>query len=493
MSVTIKKEFSNTRSRKPDLSTLVYGKVPPQAPELEEAVLGACMLEKDAFEQVLEIIPSHECFYLDNHQKIYEAMCLLYNSGSKVDALTVCEQLSKMSSLEIVGGRHAISKITEAVVTGAHIRIHSFIVMEKFMQREVIRICGSAINDAYEDSTDVFELMNDLEMQVKSITDGIIGGTDITVGVTYGKMLEVMQRQREMRTDVIGVKSGYDELDRMTLGFQKTDLIILAARPSQGKTAVAVNFAVNAEVPTLIFSLESTNIPLVRRMAAAKNSIPLKDIRRGCVDIDQFDKMKAAQIEFHKLPIKIDSKSRSLSSIKKVARKWVKAQRKINPDAELEIIIDYLQLMTVSGKGNREQEIATISRDLKELATELEVPIIALSQLNREIEKTATKKPNLSHLRESGALEQDANVVMFIWWETTSENDALGNPVMKTWIVIAKNRDGECGDVQLKFNGDLQKWMNMEEQTAAISASYVKASYQNSRNPSEPETKWDDY
>jgi len=458
--------------RKPNLQLPIYGKIPPQAPDLEVAVLGACMLERETFESVMEVIPGPECFYVDAHQKIYEAMCVLYNSGGMVDLLTIGEQLRKLNTLEIVGGMYALDKISQAVMGTAHVVNHARIVMEKFMLRECIRIGMGLANDAYSGESDVFDLLDRSENELKAVTDGIISGSDTPVGVTYAKMLQQMEKQRELKTDIIGIRSGYDELDRLTLGWQKTDLIILAARPSQGKTALAVNLAVNAQKPTLIFSLESTDVPLVRRMAAAKNNIPLKDIRRGCFDIDQRDKMVAAQFEFNKLPIRIDSKSRSLSTIKKVCRKWSKRMRKQGA-MDLLIIIDYLQLMSLSGKGSREQEIASISRDLKELATELELPIIALSQLNRETEKTGNKKPALSNLRESGSLEQDANMVMFIWWEDTGDRNQAGEPVLKTWLLLEKNRDGECGAVELKFNGDIQKWLNAEDINYGRNPSFI--------------------
>ena len=487
MTQNIKKDFG----KKPDQTAIVWGKLPPQAIEMEQAVIGACLLERDSFEQVMEILPSHECFYKDAHQKIYFAMCELYNSGSPVDLLTVSDTLTRKSEIELIGGNYFLNELTSSVLTTAHIQTHARIVMEKHMLREVIREGGRMVNEAYSESADVFELMETAESNIKSISDGIVGGNDVPVGYTYGKMLKNYEEQKKNKSEVIGITSGYTELDSMILGWDAGNLIILAARPSQGKTAIAINFAMNAKVPTLIFSLESSEVPLVRRMSAAKNNIPLDMIRRGILNDFQEKTMYDAQMDFNRLPIRIDSKTRTLGQIKKAARAWVKKMRKMG-HTKLLIEIDYLQLMSVQGKGNREQEISTISRELKELAEELQISIIALSQLNRDVEKTSNKKPGLANLRESGSLEQDANIVMMIWWEDTEERSPTGENVMKTWIIVPKNREGKTGEVQLKFNGDIQKWLDINDiNYQAVPASSVKTAHY--RDPSQAkQTNWDE-
>lgn len=483
MALNIKKDFGSTRQRKPDLTTLVYGKVPPQAPDLEEAILGACMLERDTFEQVMEVIQSEEVFYVDAHQKLFGCMARMYNNGEVIDLLTITEGLRKTNDLEIIGGASFLTRLTRSVLSSAHVKEHAYIVFEKFVKRESIRICGSIIGDAYNDNTDAFEILEMAETQLKEITAGIISGNATNVGDTYIELLMDIEEQKVNKTEIIGVPSGYVELDRLTLGWQKTELIILAARPSQGKTAMALNFAINSKVPTLLFSLESSKKALVRRLAAAKNKIPLECIRTGNLDDAQQSVMTRAIADFRKLPIKIDDRSRKLETIKKVARKWRKS---LPAGCDAEILIDYLQLMSVAGKGNREQEISTISRDLKELAVELDVPIIALSQLNREVEKTANKKPGLANLREGGSIEQDANIVMFIWWQD------MGEGVANTYLLVEKNRDGKCGPVQLKFNGDIQKWLNYDDFEQAIPASFIANNYQKARDPSEPNISWEE-
>jgi replicative DNA helicase len=481
--------------RKPDLTTLVYGKVPPQAPELEEAVIGACLLERDTFEEVMQILHP-ECFYVDAHQKIYAAACIVYNEGRPVDLLTVTEQLRKSNELEIVGGAYALTNLTMAVLSTAHVVEHARIVFEKFVNRELIRISGSIISDAYEDSTDPFELHEMASKQLNAIFDGISGDSSVSVGDAYDKVIEAAEAQKESQSGIIGTPSGFDELDRLTLGWIDTDLIILAARPSQGKTAFAVNFAEQAakvrnvrqkdgtikqeRTHVLLFSLESSAVSLTRRIAAAKLQIPMEQIRSGSLNEWQLGMMKQERATFKSMPIKIDSEARMARQIIKKGRAW---RKKIPKHAKGLIIIDYLQLMKGSGKGNRENEVSEMSRDLKELAMELDVPIIALSQLNREVEKTGNKKPNLSHLRESGAIEQDANIVMFVWWEE------LPNGEKQLHLLVEKNREGKCGDVLLKMNGDFQKIMNMEESVEPVYPSIVSHAL---RDPSQSQQSWDD-
>jgi len=483
MAVNIKKEFAQRLPMR-SLPTLIYGKVPPQASDLEEAVLGACMLERDTFESVMEIIFSPDCFYVDAHQKVFNAMCILYNSGGMVDLLTITDQLRKTNELELIGGASALSKLTMSVLSSGHVMAHAAAVMECFFKREVIRICGQAINDAYDDCGDAFELMERVETEVKSIADGILSDNACPVGVTFNKMLTQIKHQKTLKTDLIGITSGFDELDRLTLGWIETNLIILAARPSVGKTAFAVNFAQNAarrgNATVLMFALESSDISLVRRMAAAQCQIPLEDIRTGRVNDFQEELLIRAASDFNSLSIKIDEKSRKLSDIKKSIRRWAKRAQKGKKKL---VIIDYLQLMSLEGKGNREQEISTISRDLVELAKELNLPIIALSQLNREVEKRADKKPNIADLRESGALEQDATIIILPWWEDLSEGGK------QLHALVVKNREGQCGDVLLKMNGDFQKIMNMEEFHQNIPPSFIS----NNQNANTyKKSDWDD-
>jgi len=457
-----------------DINLMSFGRVPPQDIEIEKAVIGAIMLERDSFELVMEILPTPECFYSDAHQKIYKSCCILYNTGNVVDLLTVTDQLTKDGSIDTVGGAYALTTLTQAVNSTAHIQDHARIVMEKYMWRELIRISMENITTAYNASEDVFETIENLEHKIRNISDGIVTDDLQPISSIYQELLFDIETQDTNKTDLTGVETGYVELNSVTNGWQSSELIILAARPSQGKTALALNFAVNAKAKTLFFSLEASSKALVKRIAACKNNIPFKAIRSGILNDFQKSILNHAIADFNRLPLKIDDKTQTLSGIMKSCRR----EKKRNPDLGL-IIIDYLQLIktTKEKNGNREQEVGNISRSLKLLASELEVPIIALAQLNRAVEQTANKKPSLSNLRESGSLEQDANIVIFIWHEETGKNSD-NTPIVKTQLLIEKNRDGECKPIELKFNGDIQRWINAEDFDQAKTASFITNQYQ---------------
>jgi len=470
MSVNIKKDFGSTRSRKPDLTTMVYGKVPPQAPELEEAVLGASMLEKDTFAQVLEIIQSEECFYVDAHQKIYAAMRNLFEKGTPIDLLTITQELRRTSELELIGGAYYLTRLTMSVLSSAHVEAHARIVMEKFIQRELIRISGSVIADAYEDSSDVFDLLDKAESGLYEITDKHLRKNFRSLQDVLVRTMNEIDENRKKTDDITGVPSGFTALDRITSGWQKTDLIILAARPSVGKTAFALNLAMNAsmnagrEFPVAVFSLEMGAGQIVKRMLSAVSEVNMESITRGRMDESEFAQMSQRMSKLAKAKIFIDDQAAlNMFELRAKARR-LKQKHKI----EL-ILIDYLQLMHGSSEnknGNREQEISKISRDLKALAKELEVPIIALSQLNRSVEtRKESKIPQLSDLRESGAIEQDADMVMFLYRPEYHgiTSDAMGETIEgETHIYIAKHRNGSTGMEKVRFIKEYQKFVDME-------------------------------
>ncbi len=470
MSINIKKDFGNTRSRKPDLATLVYGKVPPQAPELEEAVLGASMLEKDTFAQVLEIIQSEECFYVDAHQKIYAAMRRLFDKGTPVDLLTITEELRKNNELELIGGAYYLTRLTMSVLSSAHVEAHARIVMEKFIQRELIRISGSVISDAYEDSTDVFDLLDKAESGLYEITDKHLRKNFRSLQDVLVKTMNEIEENRKKTDDITGVPSGFKGLDRLTSGWQKTDLIILAARPSVGKTAFALNLAMNAAMnsakpfPVAVFSLEMGAGQIVKRMLSAVSEVNMESITRGKMAEHEFIQMSQRMVKLAQAKIFLDDQAAlNIFELRAKARRL-----KQKHDIQL-ILIDYLQLMqaNVDKSGNREQEISKISRDLKALAKELEVPIIALSQLNRSVEtRKESKIPQLSDLRESGAIEQDADLVMFLYRPEYHGigNDAMGETIEgETQIHIAKHRNGSTGMEKVRFIKEYQKFVDMED------------------------------
>ncbi|HMZ99664.1 MAG TPA: replicative DNA helicase, partial [Ferruginibacter sp.] len=394
-----------------DLGTMVFGKVPPQAKELEEAVLGAIMLEKSAFDTVVEILKP-ECFYVDANQRIYRAMQGLAIKSMPIDLLTVVEELRIREELDGVGGPYYITKLTNAVVSSANIEAHSRIILQKFIQRELIRISGEIIGDAYEDSTDVFDMLDDAEGKLFEITNNHLRKNFDSIDTVLVKTIQRIEDMRNRQEDITGVPTGFPSLDKLTYGWQPTDLIILAARPSVGKTAFALNLARSAAMdpvkPTAVgfFSLEMSSGQLVQRILSAESEIWLEKIARGKLEEHEMKQLYKRGIErLSKAPIFIDDTA--ALNIFELRAKCRRLKNKHNVGL---ILIDYLQLMSGSGdnrNSNREQEISRISRDLKGLAKELQVPIIALSQLSREVEKRkeGAKIPQLSDLRESGAIE----------------------------------------------------------------------------------------
>jgi replicative DNA helicase len=451
------------------MSTMVYGKVPPQAKDLEEAVLGAIMLEKSAFDTVVEILKP-ECFYLEGHQRIFRTMQGLAQKSQPIDILTVVEELKSREELDIIGGPYFVTKLTNAVVSAANIEAHSRIILQKFIQRELIRISGEIIGDAYEDSTDVFDLLDDAESKLFEITNNHLRKNFDSIDTVLVKTIQRIEDLRHKNEDISGVPSGFASLDRVTYGWQQTDLIILAARPSVGKTAFALNLARSAALhptkptPVAVFSLEMSASQLVQRILSAESEIWLEKIARGKLEEHEMKQLYAKGIQrLAQAPIYIDDTA--ALNIFELRAKCRRLKNKHNVGL---IIIDYLQLMSGTGENrnsNREQEISRISRDLKGLAKELQVPIIALSQLSREVEKRkeGNKMPQLSDLRESGAIEQDADMVMFLYrpeyYDITSNEFGESNKG-ETHVRIAKHRNGSLETIKLKALLHIQKFLD---------------------------------
>jgi replicative DNA helicase len=456
-----------TRRKSPvDLSTMVYGKVQPQARELEEAVLGAVMLEKSAFDTVIEILKP-ECFYVDAHQRVFKAFISLANTSQPIDILTVVETLRTSEELEMVGGAYFVTKLTNSVVSTANIEAHARIVLQKFIQRELIRISGETIGDAYEDSTDVFDLLDQAESRLFEITNNHLRKNYSDIQTELMKTLQRIDQLRQSTEEISGVASGFPSLDRVTYGWQPTDLIILAARPAVGKTAFALNLARNAAMhptkPTAVafFSLEMSSGQLVQRILSAESEIWLEKISRGKLEEHEMQQLLVKGINrLDKAPIFIDD-----TPALNIFELRAKCRRLKNKHNVGFIIIDYLQLMSGSSdnRGNREQEISSISRNLKGLAKELQVPIIALSQLSREVEKRkdGEKMPQLSDLRESGAIEQDADMVMFLYrpeYYNITANEMGENNRGETHVRIAKHRNGSLETIKLRAKLHIQKF-----------------------------------
>src|SRR5215208_1981312 len=370
----------NRRKTAPDLSTMIYGKVPPQAKDLEEAVLGAVMLEKGAFDTVIEILKP-ECFYVDSNQRIFKAMQGLANKSQPIDILTVVEELRMREELDLVGGPYYVTKLTNAVVSSANIEAHSRIVLQKFIQRELIRISGEIISDAYEDSNYVFDLLDQAESKIYEVTSNHLKNNYESIDSVLVKTIQRIEDLRHKNEDITGVPSGFSSLDRITYGWQPTDLIILAARPSVGKTAMALNLARNAALhpskptPVAVFSLEMSAGQLVQRILAAESEIWMEKIARGKLEEHEMKQLYARGIQrLAQAPIFIDDTP--ALNIFELRAKCRRLKNKHNIGL---VIIDYLQLMSGTGENrqsNREQEISNISRNLKGLSKELNIPII---------------------------------------------------------------------------------------------------------------------
>lgn len=466
----LNKDRKQRRKSALDLGTMVFGKVPPQAKDLEEAVLGAIMLEKSAFDTVVEILKP-ECFYVEAHQRIYRSMQSLSNKSQPIDILTVAEELRFKEELDMVGGAYYVTKLTNAVVSSANIEAHARIILQKFIQRELIRISGEIIGDAYEDSTDVFDLLDDAETKLFEITNNHLRKNFDTLDSVLVKTIQRIEDLRNKNEDVTGVPSGFPSLDRVTYGWQNTDLIILAARPAVGKTAFALNLARNAVMnpakptPVALFSLEMSAGQLVQRILAAESEIWLEKIARGKLEEHEMKQLYARGIQrLSQAPLYIDDTP--ALNIFELRAKCRRLKNKHNIGL---IIIDYLQLMSGTGENrnsNREQEISNISRNLKALAKELSVPIIALSQLSRAVEtrsagKDGNKMPQLSDLRESGAIEQDADMVMFLYrpeYYDITQNEMGESNRGETIVRIAKHRNGSLETIKLKALLHIQKF-----------------------------------
>lgn len=460
------------KSKKQSASSIrtELGKIPPQALDLEEAVLGAIMLERDALYEVMDILKM-ESFYREEHMEIYKAAIELFEKSQPIDILTVTEHLRKNGKLEFIGGPYALTQLTNRVGSAANIQYHARIIQEKYILRELIRISSAVQTEAFDPQTDVFELLDRAENDLFGISEGNFKNQDRSMSSLISEAITNIEELKDKTEGLTGIGSGFTELDRITSGWQRSDLIILAARPAMGKTAfvlsMARNAAVDFDVPVALFSLEMSNLQLVNRLISAEAHIKGDKLRNGNLE----------EYELQQLHSKIDKLSNAKIFIDDTPALNVfdlraKARRlKDRHDIGM-IIIDYLQLMSAGGEGkgqggNREQEISKISRSLKGLAKDLNVPVIALSQLSRAVEtRGGTKRPMLSDLRESGSIEQDADQVLFLYRGEYYgfDQDEDGNPCQGVGeVIIAKNRHGSTDNVRLRFVGDYAKFANLDE------------------------------
>lgn len=432
-----------------------HGRVPPQAVDLEEAILGALMLEQNALTTVIDILKP-EVFYKEAHQRIYSAIHRLFAKSEPVDILTVTNELKSSGELELVGGPYFITQLTNRVASTANIEYHSRIITQKYIQRELIRISSDVIRDAFEDTTDVFDLLDKAEQNLFSVSENNFRRDYDSMQSLVREAIRDIETARDHEGNLRGIPSGYTDLDRITAGWQKSDLVILAARPGMGKTAfvlsMARNIAVDFNIPLAIFSLEMSSIQLVTRLISSETQLSADKLKKGNLENYEWEQLNAKIGKLVDAPLFIDdTPALSIFELRAKCRR-LKAQHGIQM-----IVVDYIQLMSTGGdnKGNREQEISTISRSLKALAKELNVPIITLSQLNRSVEtRGGSKRPILSDLRESGAIEQDADLVMFIYRPEyyKIDTDEEGNSTKGlAEVIIAKHRNGALADVKMQF------------------------------------------
>jgi replicative DNA helicase len=449
------------------------GKIPPQAIDLEEAVLGALMLEKDALSTVIDILKP-EVFYQESHKKIFEAIQQLFQKSKPVDILTVTSELRTLGLLEMVGGAYYITNLTNRVASAANIEYHARIISQKYIQRELIRISSEIIQNAYEDTTDIFDLLDHAEKNLFDIAQNNLRRDTQKMDEIIKQSLATLEELRTKTDGLTGVPSGFTALDRITGGWQKSDLVIIAARPAMGKTAFVLSCARNAAVdfkkPVVVFSLEMSSVQLVNRLISGETEIEQEKIRKGNLAEWEWQQLHSKIGTLTEAPLLIDdTPALNIFEFRAKCRR-LKSQYDIQM-----IIIDYLQLMHGKGEGgggNREQEIGSISRALKSVAKELDVPVLALSQLSRAVENRPGqngKRPLLSDLRESGSIEQDADMVLFLYrpeYYGITEDEQGRSQAGVGEVIIAKHRNGETGIVPLRFVGKYVKFQDLEEDFA---------------------------
>ncbi|OZV67716.1 replicative DNA helicase [Winogradskyella aurantia] len=454
---------------KSSIISLEKGKIPPQAIDLEEVVLGAMMIDKKGVDEVIDIL-SPDAFYKDAHRYIFEAIFKLFENSQPVDLLTVSSQLKKDEKLDMVGGDFYLISLTQRVSSSAHIEFHARIILQKYIQRSLIKISNEIIEEAYDETKDVFDLLDNAEAKLYEVTQGNVKKSTETA---QSLVIQAKKKIEEIsnKEGLSGIPSGFDKVDKLTSGWQPSDLVIVAARPGMGKTALTLtmarNIAVNKNIPVAFFSLEMSSVQLITRLISSETGLSSEKLRTGKLEKHEWEQLNVKVKTLEKAPLFIDdTPSLSIFDLRAKARR-LSSQYGIKL-----IVIDYLQLMTAGGSqkgGNREQEISTISRNLKALAKELDVPVIALSQLSRAVEtRGGSKRPLLSDLRESGAIEQDADIVSFIYrpeyykideWDDEERSPTEG----QAEFIVAKHRNGGLDNIRLKFIGHLGKFDNLDD------------------------------
>lgn len=467
---------------------LEKGKIPPQAVDLEEAVLGAMMIDKKGVVEVIDLLHP-EAFYKEAHQDIFSAIITLFHDSKPTDLLTVSNQLRNDGKLDKVGGDYFLVSLTQKVSSSAHIEYHSRIILQKFIQRKLISISSELIEESYDETVDVFDLLDDAESKLFEVTQGNFKKTAETAESLVKQALKKIQDISNTE-GLSGVASGFKQIDKLTAGWQPSDLIIIAARPGMGKTAfiisMAKNIAITKNIPVAVFSLEMSSVQLITRMISSETNLESSKLRKGNLEKFEWELLQVKVENLSKAPIFIDDQP-ALS----VFDLRAKARRLVSQHGIKLIVIDYLQLMTTGSSkssGNREQEISTISRNLKALAKELNIPVIALSQLSRQVEaRSGHKRPMLSDLRESGAIEQDADIVSFIYrpeyykfveWDDEEKSPCQG----QAEFIIAKHRNGGLDNIRLKFVDHLAHFTDLDEGFVTVFHSKMNSESDNASN-----------
>jgi len=436
------------------------GKIPPQNLDAEMSLLGAVLIDEETLADISEHVKPHD-FYDKRHGLVYEAMMRLYEKHKPVDLLTLTEELKKKNDIETIGGSAYLTELTNYVPTAAHAEAYAELVSQKAIRRRLIKASAEISEMGFDEETSTDELLEQAEAQLFAVSDASLKQDLVSIETILTDSFDRMEELHRNKGALRGVRTGYRDLDNMTAGLQRSDLIILAARPAMGKTTLVTNLAYNvatiAKQPVLFFSLEMSKEQLVDRMLADASGVDAWNIRTGNLSDDDFSKLSDAMGEMAEAPIFIDD-TPGVS----VLEMRTKARRAAHEQPLGLIIIDYLQLMQGSGKsdGNRVQEVSEISRGLKLIARELNVPVIALSQLSRSVETRSPQIPQLSDLRESGSIEQDADIVMFIYREAYYNPETERENI--TDLIIAKHRNGPTGKVELFFHPERLRFMSLD-------------------------------
>lgn len=433
-------------------------KVPPQNLEAESSVLGGILLENEAINRVLEVL-TPEDFYRESHRRIFRAMIEICDRSEPVDLITLSDFLKVKGDLEVVGGSAYLASLASAIPTAANIHFYARIVREKAIRRYLISAATEIATKGYEDQENVDEYLDEAEKVIFDISEKRVRGSFVMIGEMIRDSIKMVERLYERKEMVTGVPSGFKDLDRLTAGFQPSDLIVIAGRPSMGKTALCLNIATHAAFGghgVAVFSLEMAKEQLVLRMLCSEARIDHSKVRSGYLADREFPALVMAAGRLAETPIYIDdTPAISVLELRAKARRLVRDRdKKIGL-----IIVDYLQLMRGSGGApNREQEISEISRSMKALAKELNIPVIAVSQLNRRVEDRGDKRPMMADLRESGAIEQDADVIAFVYREVVY-NENVDDP-NRAEIIVGKQRNGPTGTVRLAFFREFTRFEN---------------------------------